>query len=153
MSVLVGLHTYFVGEQGAWVHNACVCGPSGAPTTAMKNRFKDNGVLDPKTNKFRPLQDGEIMAVDHIYPKQRIKEMDGYDELSYDQKKKLLDDDYGLGNLQPLPGGLNSSKGSKVDWDTYRKEGLQPDYVENLKNVQQDLQEKIQNKIYDLLDE
>ena len=76
----------------------------------MRDRFKDNGILDLLINKYRPLRDGEKMAIDHIYPKDRIKKLDGYDELTYEQKKKLLNDEYNLGNLQAFPGGLNLSK-------------------------------------------
>lgn len=126
---------------------------NGNPTNEMRHRFSENGILDPLTNLYRPVAISERISVDHIYPKARIKLLDGFDELTPEQQKKLLNDDFNLGNLQPLTTSLNSSKGSKLDWTTYRGEDLDPEYAEELQRIQLELEGLIQNQIYDLLSE
>jgi hypothetical protein len=36
-----GFHTYFVGEQGAWVHNACACDIGGGQTVKLGGRHRE----------------------------------------------------------------------------------------------------------------
>ena len=50
-------HTFFVGEQRAWVHNNNCCGggPEGNPTEKMRKVFRDNGYLDPRTNTIKEM--------------------------------------------------------------------------------------------------
>lgn len=50
------MHTYFVGEHGAWVHNSSIISIPKAPVGSLKNRsagwLKRQGV-DPHTLKDR----------------------------------------------------------------------------------------------------
>jgi len=62
----------------------------------------------------------------------------------------ILQDEVGVGNLQPLPKSLNSSKGALDPgnpWTTYKGNPLDADYAANLRTQQMAIQAKIQAKI------
>lgn len=61
--------------------------------------------------------------------------------------ENIVQDKIGLGNLQPLPKSFNSSKKSKLDWDTYKGQALDADYVQNLRRTQDRIQIDIQRQI------
>jgi hypothetical protein len=120
-------------------------------TPEMRATFAGNGVLDPTTNTFRSLASGERMAVDHIVPSAEIVRMDGFNRLTKQQMTDILQDNIGLGNLQPLPQGINASKGARLaeDWTHVGKQPIDVQYQQSLGNLQKDLTFRIQNQIKD----
>ena len=63
------------------------------------------------------------------------------------QQKALIYDEIGLGNVQPLPAGLNQSKGAKLDWSTYKGQALDPNYVRDLQRTQMEIRDKMREQI------
>ena len=94
------------------------------------------------TNK--PIKTTETLAADHIFPKARIKELPGFDKLTPDQQDAVLNN---LKNFQGLPQSLNASKGSKIDWDAYLGDPLNPKYAKALGKLQGVMQREIQQQI------
>jgi hypothetical protein len=74
-----------------------------------------------------------VMAVDHIFPSKEIIGLKGFDTLTRAQQTAILQDTLGLGNLQPMPSSLNSSKWNRTNWSTFRGQGLDAHYVADLK--------------------
>jgi len=73
----------------------------------------------------------------------------GLNSLTETQKKAIIRDTVGVGNIAPLPESLNSSKLNKTDgkWTTFRKEPLNPNYIRDLRRKQDILKNKIQDQI------
>lgn len=54
----------------------------------------------------------------------------------------------GLGNLQPLPSSLNSSKGAQLGWDSgYKGQSINIDYLAALNRRQADIQAAVDVQI------
>jgi hypothetical protein len=116
-------------------------------TPEMRAAFKDNGYLNPMNNELTPLKWYEKNAVDHIYPAKEIKAMDGFDRLTPDQMRSILQDKLEFGNLQPLPTSLNSSKGAQLKWEFYKGKNLDKVYAQDLMIQQQEIAKNIQKQI------
>ncbi|NWB95777.1 hypothetical protein HX882_07755 [Pseudomonas gingeri] len=116
-------------------------------TKAMSERFQGMGYIDPRSNKITAASVGKTMAVDHIYPVSKITKLPGFDRLTKEQMTSIIQDKIELGNLQPLPQSLNSSKGSSISWRMYREKPLKQAYIDNLIDTQGVLKIKIQNQI------
>lgn len=72
--------------------------------------------------------------------------------LSKPQMTAIVQDEMGLGNLQPLPQALNASKGSKIGWYGFKKQELPGDYTAWLE-INQEANRKLtqeQTHIYQL---
>jgi RHS repeat-associated protein len=80
--------------------------PKGKPTRRLKKEAQGAG-MDPATNK--PVKKGVKMEADHVYPKDLIKELPGFDMITYEQQKALLN--YPM-NFQGLAKSWNASKGN-----------------------------------------
>ncbi|MFJ4376075.1 LysM peptidoglycan-binding domain-containing protein [Pseudomonas japonica] len=116
-------------------------------TKAMSDRFQGNGYLDPFSNKLVAPAAGEVLAVDHIFPVSRIIELPGFKTLTRSQMRDIIQDRVELGNLQPLPQSFNASKSASLDWKRLGGEGLNDEYIENLRAQQRLLQERISEQI------
>ncbi|WP_185148671.1 hypothetical protein, partial [Rheinheimera tangshanensis] len=115
---------------------------------------------DPKgstqTNNIEPLPEGVKIHQDHIYPKNAIEKLDGFDMLTPAQQRLLLNDPE---NLQPLPASLNCSKGCTIEgteksWNPSEKvapDGLDPNHREWLKSEQESNRARLQKKINDMM--
>ncbi len=97
-------------------------------------------------NVFDP---DELISPDHIFPVKKITEMPGFDSLTTDQKKAIIRDEVGVGNIQPLPSSMNSSKRDRLgeEWKTYKGQELDQDYMLELAQKQFKLEKAIQDKI------
>jgi len=118
-------------------------------TPEMSKAFQGMGYLDPIDNVFKSAPLNATMAVDHIFPSAEIAKMPGFNTLTREQMTNILQDKLEFGNLQPLPKTFNSSKGSLLDWDTYKGQALDVNYVENLMSKQVDIRIQIQKQISD----
>ena len=116
-------------------------------TREMSDAYQGLGYLNPMTNTFKAAPVGKTMAVDHIFPSARIVDLPGFKTLTNQQMTNILQDKIGLGNLQPLPKTFNSSKGSSVNWTTYKGQSLDPNYRIALVRQQADLEVRIQSQI------
>jgi hypothetical protein len=87
---------------------------------------------DPLTNQIVP-RSGPLQA-DHIVPKSVIDSMPGFSSLTPSQKSAVLN--YPP-NFQPLPQGLNQSKGNLLVWPTYKGQPVSPEYASWLANQQE----------------
>ncbi|MET0043083.1 MAG: LysM peptidoglycan-binding domain-containing protein [Candidatus Thiodiazotropha sp. 6PLUC3] len=116
-------------------------------TSEMANRFRGNGYLDPLTNKIISPPNNSLMSVDHIVPVDTMIKMPGFKDLTPDQMKIIIQDKYDIGNLQPLPQPLNSSKRNSMSWDTYKGQSLNQTYSNNLQELQRALSVDIQDQI------
>ncbi len=149
-------HTYFVGHQtwgfAVWSHNMSVAYPGGGGGPVNRNKVttpnaaakaKSQGrYIDPLTNKL--VQTTENLAADHIYPKARIKKLRGYRDLTPAQQSEVLNN---LENFRGMPQSLNASKGSKIDWTKYKGEPLDPQYAQQLAELQQLIEQELQAQI------
>ena len=90
------------------------------------------------------------MAVDHVLPVARIIRLPGFDQLTVEQMRTILHDpDGSLGNLQPLPAGMNSSKRnhSALEWTHYGTQPIDSGYRRELLQRQEDIASRIQDRI------
>ena len=116
---------------------------NGPTTPNKKARDAVQGeYVDPMTGK--KVKTDEVLSADHVFPKKEIKELPGFDKLTREQQAEVLNN---LDNFQGLPKSQNSSKGSKLDWDTFKGEPLDADYASDLAQRQQDLQQQLQGQI------
>ena len=117
-------------------------------TAEMSERFQGMGYVNPLTNKFTVAPLGETMAVDHIFPSTEIVQLRGFNTLTKQQMTSIIQDSTGeLGNLQPLPKTFNSSKGSDLNWTTYKGQALDSTYVTTLEAQQRLVRSQIQSQI------
>jgi hypothetical protein len=61
--------------------------------------------------------------------------------------ESILQDTIGIGNLQPLPAGLNQSKGAKLNWSFFKKQNINPVYAADLTHLQELIRRDIRRKI------
>lgn len=89
----------------------------------------------------------EPLAADHIIPQRVIKQLEGFDQLTAEQKAVVLNR---LENIQGLPKTFNSSKGGQLpgDWQQYRGQPLNPNYI----NRNQELQPKLLKELQEMID-
>ena len=152
-------HTYHIGEIGLWVHNANCCDFTDNWGT-IEPKFKAAGWVDSKTNKVRYLDpfDGKLKnfpdnvtpQVDHVLPRVEAKRLAGKDLTTAELNKIINSSD----NLMPIPGYLNGSKGSKVEykngsWVQYGNKGkgkpipINAEYKAHILEIQKDIRLKI----------
>ncbi len=145
---IFGEHVYRVGMSGVLVHNSgeqCefvitprkVTTPDAAARDSVQGQY-----IDPLTGKL--IKTADNLAADHIFPKKLIKEMPGFQKLTPEQQSAILNN---LQNFQGLPKSFNPSKGSKIDWTTYKGEPLDPTYARELAELQEIMRKAIQNQI------
>lgn len=119
-------------------------------TPEMSARFNDfggMGYLDPLTNTFKSAPVGTKLQVDHILPTKDIVSLRGFDKLTKTQMESILQDTIGVGNLQPLPAGLNQSKGAKLNWSTFKNQNINPVYAADLETLQRQIRLDIERQI------
>lgn len=116
-------------------------------TPEMSTRFQGMGYIDPLTNRFTAAPVNGTMAVDHIFPSAEIVKLPGFNTLTRQQMNNIIQDTVDLGNLQPLPKGFNSSKGSELNWTTYKGQALDKGYAATLADQQRIVQTQIRNQI------
>jgi hypothetical protein len=61
--------------------------------------------------------------------------------------ESILQDTVGIGNLQPLPAGLNQSKGAKVNWQFYKNQEINKSYSVDLIDLQEQIRRDIRQQI------
>jgi hypothetical protein len=106
-----------------------------SPSTKLQQWAQQGGYVDPRTNKWIKF-DGNL-AADHVYPKDLIKKLDGFDKLSPQQQEFLLNYP---GNFEPLPKSWNSSKLNRLadDWaKTPMGRQAAKEYIDALRERQQ----------------
>ena len=144
-----GFHTYFVGESKAWVHN-CDCDYS-----KLTAHVQGEKITDPHTNKVRDAYPGEKISGDHIYPKNMIEKIPGFEKLNKADQKDIVND---LGNVQPLPRPHNQSKSNrspdspKGPWEKSLGDPSHPEYKKNLEKQQLIQRNRLQDRIDEKLD-
>jgi hypothetical protein len=113
--------------------------PNSAGRKAVQGHY-----IDPMTNKT--VKTDKTLAADHIVPQKEIKAAPGFDKLSEQQKSDVLNLPE---NLQGLPKTFNSSKGAKTAdaWVEYKKQSINPDYIERAKKLQDENRTKIKSMI------
>ena len=122
----------------------------------VRNREIDNSTfLDPLTNEVISAGDWN-MSIDHILSVDKIIELDGFNRLTKEQMKNLIQDLNGdLDNLMALPGPMNFSKGNRSadDWAAvgFRGQNLDSDYIEWLSSRQNDIKQRAVQLIADYL--
>jgi hypothetical protein len=108
-------HVYYVSTAGVLVHNAypATQGTITTPSTKLQQWAQQGGYIDSRTNKWVKFNGN--LAADHVYPKDLIKKLDGFDRLTPQQQEFLLNYP---GNFEPLPKSWNSSKRNRLadDW-------------------------------------
>ena len=90
--------------------------------------------LDPLTNQKEVIPAGVPVQIDHILPKNKIKDIPGFNELPQNIKNEIFNDP---DNLQPMAGTTNQSKGCKVEscgagFDHIKGEPVSLDYKKYL---------------------
>ncbi|MGF1726801.1 LysM peptidoglycan-binding domain-containing protein [Photobacterium nomapromontoriensis] len=113
-------------------------------------RFQGMGYLDPLTNIFKPAPVNKTMPVDHILPLKEILNLPKMNKRTTEQQISIIHDRIGVGNFQPLPKSLNSSKGSKTDWSFYKGNEINSDYQRNLVETQAEIRKNIQRHINEM---
>jgi filamentous hemagglutinin len=83
-----------------------------------------------------------------ILPRKHIETLPGFNDLTTEQKLKILNDP---ANLQPMLCSANCSKGARVEisgsdgWATWVGQPVSADYRQYLKDIQTRMQERIAN--------
>ena len=122
-------------------------------TDAMRARIlrgENVTYINPLNNRVTPVQPGQAMAVDHVLPVARIIRLPGFDQLTVEQMRTILHDpDGSLGNLQPLPAGMNSSKWNRsaLEWTHYDTQPIDSGYRNELGQRQDRIERMIQARI------
>ncbi|GHA02626.1 hypothetical protein GCM10008090_10030 [Arenicella chitinivorans] len=143
-------HTYFVGEEQALVHN-CSCNYQ-----TLTRGVAGQKIRDPYTNQYRDPTADEVISGDHIYPKNLIEKLPGFDDLTDAQKRELIHD---MENVQPLPKPLNQSKSNRAPdspkgpWEKAKGNELNEDYRKWLETEQEVQKQRLQDRIDTYLDE
>ena len=139
---------YAVGESGILVHNTNqllgskkVTTPNAAARAASQGKY-----IDPLTNNL--VKTAETLAADHVFPKARIMKLPGFSKLSAEQQSTVLNN---VGNFRGLPQSLNASKGSKIDWSTYKGQALSAEYAAALAKLQETMMNELQAQIKAIL--
>jgi filamentous hemagglutinin len=102
--------------------------------------------INPLTNAIEAIPAGSRVHVDHILPKNFIERMPGFNDLTTEQKLKILNDP---ANLQPMLCSANCSKGARVEidsgsgWATWVGQPVSDAYRANLKIKQDEIQRRI----------
>ena len=105
------------------------------PSAKLQQWAKQGGYIDPRTNQWVKY-DGAL-AADHVYPKDLIKKLEGFDKLTPQQQEFLLNYP---GNFEPLPTSWNSSKLNRLadEWaKTPMGKQASPQYIDALRDRQQ----------------
>ena len=105
--------------------------------------------LDPLTNQKEVIPAGAAIQIDHILPKNEIKDIPGFNELPQDVKNEIFKDP---DNLQPMAGTTNQSKGCKVEscgagFDHIKGQPVSQDYKKYLQKKQNNFRRKINDII------
>ncbi|GAB1257650.1 hypothetical protein NBRC116494_21520 [Aurantivibrio plasticivorans] len=128
----------------------------GFPTTtqAMRDAVQGKRYRDPRTNVDITPPSTTLMSPDHLFPVSKIKELDGFTDLTLAQQRMIVQDIGGVvDNIRPLPKALNESKGNLVggNWTSYHGNPLDPNYVRWLAVEQAAAKARIEAKIAELL--
>ncbi|SPE51123.1 hypothetical protein SBV1_1290004 [Verrucomicrobia bacterium] len=113
--------------------------PNAAARQAVQGSY-----TDPLSNQTVPATG--TLAADHIYPQVQIKQLPGFDQLTPDQQSAVLNNP---ANFQGLPKTFNSSKGGQfpAEWETYRGQPIDQNYIERNRQFQFQLQQMLQDQI------
>ncbi|MFK3873990.1 hypothetical protein [Pseudoalteromonas rhizosphaerae] len=88
------------------------------------------------------------LEADHIVPMDKITRMKGFERLTLEQQKQVLNDPI---NFIGLSKTANTSKGSKSfsEWTEYKKRGIKvsPEFREKMMKLETELELEIQRKI------
>ena len=128
-------------------------------TDAMRKSVQGKDYTDPFDNITRKANDtpkvGEAMEPDHVFPVSKMLDLPGFQELTKAQKKMIVHDTIGLGNIEALPKSLNRSKGNLPGnkWKTALGKDIDEAYQAALQNKQDLIQRKIEAKIREFLAE
>ncbi|WP_259398007.1 hypothetical protein [Pseudoalteromonas sp. SR41-1] len=92
------------------------------------------------------------LEADHVVPMDKITRMDGFERLTLEQQKQVLNDPI---NFIGLSKTANTSKGSKSfsQWTEYKKGGIKvsPEFRERMMKLETQLELDIQSKIKTLV--
>jgi hypothetical protein len=105
------------------------------PNSKLQQWAKQGGYVDPRTNKWVAYKG--TLAADHVYPKELIEKLPGFDKLTPAQKEFLLNYP---GNFEPLPTHWNSSKLNRLadEWaKTPMGRQASKEYIDALRERQQ----------------
>jgi filamentous hemagglutinin len=113
---------------------------------ANARRSVQGEYVDPRTNEV--VRTTDSLAADHIIPQRFIRQLDGFDQLTREQKAAVLN--Y-ADNFQGLPRTFNSSKGGTLpaEWSQYRGQPLDAAYVARNRALQPGLLERLEKMIED----
>ncbi|QBO37448.1 hypothetical protein EQG49_04260 [Periweissella cryptocerci] len=92
------------------------------------------------------------LQADHIVPFDKIVTLDGFDKLTLEQQKAVVN--Y-KANFTPLSSTANKSKGSKTieEWTMYKKKGIKinPEYRKLMMVQEKKLEKVLQKLIYNYM--
>jgi len=135
--------SHLFGQAGAVINGKTI----RTVPTDVSARFQGMGYLDPMTNTFKSAPINQTLEVDHIFPVKEIMRLPRFKKLTTEQQISIIHDRVDIGNFQPLPKTFNASKGSKLDWATYRQNDVNPAYERDLINRQIEIENSIQRQI------
>jgi hypothetical protein len=111
-------------------------GKINTPSTRLQQWAQQGGYVDPRTNQW--VKTEERLQADHVYPKDLIKKLPGFDKLTREQQEWLLNYP---GNFEPLPRSWNASKWNRLadDWAKNTPMGKQAsnEYIDQLRERQE----------------
>ncbi|WP_212555903.1 LysM peptidoglycan-binding domain-containing protein [Pseudomonas japonica] len=128
----------YIPSIGKWIKTV---------TSEMSESVQGKPYLNPLNNEWTLPEKGVVLAVDHTFPVNRIKALDGFDLLTKEQMTNIIQDKIGLGNLRGMPQNLNQSKGRSLDWQHYKGQRLNEDYIRDLADEQKDIMLRIIKQI------
>jgi RHS repeat-associated protein len=118
-----------------------------SPTATVRASVQGTYV-DPLSNE--PVTTTQPLAADHIYPQSLTQQMPGFNLLTPQQQSAVLNNP---NNIQGLPQTFNASKGAQLNWTTYKGQPLNPAYINNLIQQQNQAASELQQQILDFLDD
>jgi hypothetical protein len=122
----------------SWADRGALAGIREAirsPSPKLRQWAQQGGYIDPRTNRW--VATNERLAADHVYPKELIEKLPGFEKLKPEQKAWLLNYP---GNFEPLPQSWNSSKKNRLadDWARTPMGRLaSKEYIDRLRDRQQ----------------
>ena len=157
-----GNENYYVTEDGILVHNGY---GDRQMTQAEYDELRDltpNNSIRSKVNEgvTLPMEDPVLpgltitknLHADHIVPMDEITRMEGFGQLTKEQRLSVLNNQENFTGLSPT---ANTSKGSKnfEEWTEYKKGGIKVDetFRQNMIDKSAELRKTLQNQINNFL--